>query len=241
VALCQYAPRSGLRANAAQYRMLKLRAGLPTPAAGSSLLLRLARPEPRDFFAKVEHIYDWEHNRRLGLGFPLELPEAAIEPSEDSAAIGRAFLLRASQASDGRAVTELLEAIAALLTASGARALRQVREVCKAGDDHRRDADQQQRPDLHANDDVAPAAAGENGREHDQHAGESCEPADPKQQLFHQTLPLGGATRYGPPAAAPFTGSHCIVAQGPAPSTPQFTLAPSASSRATFGVAPSRW
>jgi hypothetical protein len=47
---------------------------------------------------------------------PLQPPEAAIEPSEDFAAIGGALLLRASPATDRQAVTARLDAIVALLT-----------------------------------------------------------------------------------------------------------------------------
>ena len=67
-------------------------------------------------FAWIEHICDWEQNRRAGLDFPLRPPEDAIEPSEDAASIGAALLLRASLAADGQAVTALLDAIVALLT-----------------------------------------------------------------------------------------------------------------------------
>jgi|APFre7841882724_1041349.scaffolds.fasta_scaffold140092_1 hypothetical protein len=53
--------------------------------------------------------------------FPLQSPEAAIEPSEDAASIGGALLLRASLATDGQAVIALLDAIVALLTGKGRR------------------------------------------------------------------------------------------------------------------------
>ena len=67
-------------------------------------------------FARIEHLCDWEQNRREGLDFPLHPPEDAIEPSEDAASIGAALLVRASLAADGQAVTTLLDAIVALLT-----------------------------------------------------------------------------------------------------------------------------
>jgi hypothetical protein len=51
--------------------------------------------------AWVEHVCDWEQNRRRGLDFPLQPPEAAIDASEDAASIGGALLLRASLATDG--------------------------------------------------------------------------------------------------------------------------------------------
>jgi hypothetical protein len=57
-----------------------------------------------------------KQNRRQGLDFPLQPPEAAIDPSEDAASIGGALLLRASLATDGQAVTVLFDAIVALLT-----------------------------------------------------------------------------------------------------------------------------
>ena len=39
------------------------------------------------FLAWVEHVCDWEQNRRQGLDFPPQPPEAAIEPSEDADSI----------------------------------------------------------------------------------------------------------------------------------------------------------
>ena len=73
------------------------------------------------FLAWIEHVCDWEQNRRRGLDFPPQPPEAAIEPSEDAASIGGALLLRASLATDGQAVTVLFDAIVALLTGKGRR------------------------------------------------------------------------------------------------------------------------
>lgn len=37
--------------------------------------------------AWVEHVCDWEQNRRGGLDFPLQPPEAAIDPSENAVSI----------------------------------------------------------------------------------------------------------------------------------------------------------
>jgi hypothetical protein len=65
--------------------------------------------------AWVEHICDWEQHRRVGHEMRLHPPEAAIDSSDDAAAIGGA-LLRASLAGTRPAGTALLDAIVALLT-----------------------------------------------------------------------------------------------------------------------------
>lgn len=46
--------------------------------------------------AWIEHLADWEANRRRGADFPLQPPEAAIDPCEDAISIGAAVILRAS-------------------------------------------------------------------------------------------------------------------------------------------------
>ena len=69
-------------------------------------------------FAWIEHVCDWELNRRQGLDLPLHPPEAAIEPSEDGDSVGAAMVMRESFAQDDRtdAVTALLDATVGLLT-----------------------------------------------------------------------------------------------------------------------------
>jgi hypothetical protein len=66
--------------------------------------------------AWIEHICDWGQHRRAGHEMRLHSLEAAIDSSEDAAAIGGALLLRASLADAGPAVTALLDSIVALLT-----------------------------------------------------------------------------------------------------------------------------
>jgi hypothetical protein len=70
------------------------------------------------FLAWVEHVCDWEQNRRQGVEFPLQPPEAAIDPREDAVSIDAAMVMRASFARDSRteAVTVLLDAIVGVLT-----------------------------------------------------------------------------------------------------------------------------
>jgi hypothetical protein len=50
--------------------------------------------------AWIEHAADWELNRRKGFDFRLALPEEAIDPSEDPAAIDAAIALHDQFASD---------------------------------------------------------------------------------------------------------------------------------------------
>jgi hypothetical protein len=71
--------------------------------------------------AWIAHICDWEQRRRAGHEIQLHAPEAAIDSSEDAAAIGGALLLTASLADAGPAVTTLLDAIVAELTAEDRR------------------------------------------------------------------------------------------------------------------------
>ena len=53
--------------------------------------------------AWVEHVCDWELNRRSGLDFPLQPPDAAIDLSEDAVSIAAAVIIRAQFAQDDRA------------------------------------------------------------------------------------------------------------------------------------------
>ncbi len=75
--------------------------------------------------AWLEHAADWERHRRAGMDFPLQPPEAAIPPEEDSVSIDAAVIIRAEFAQDGRAearaVVRLFDTILSLLSGSGYR------------------------------------------------------------------------------------------------------------------------
>jgi hypothetical protein len=68
--------------------------------------------------AWIEHLCDWEQNRRRGLDFRLQPPDAAIDPSETADSIGAATVMRESFAQDDRAeaVTALFDSIVSLLS-----------------------------------------------------------------------------------------------------------------------------
>ena len=73
----------------------------------------------------LEHLADWEINRRVGIDFPLQPPDAAIPPEEDAATLEEAMRLRALYAQDERAdargVAHLLDAVVGVLTGCGRR------------------------------------------------------------------------------------------------------------------------
>jgi len=75
--------------------------------------------------AWIEHLADWEINRRGGVDFPLRAPDAAIDPSEDASSIAAAAMLRALFAQDerleARGVAVLLDAVVGVLTGIGNR------------------------------------------------------------------------------------------------------------------------
>jgi hypothetical protein len=54
--------------------------------------------------AWIEGACDWELNRRRGFDYPLQPPEAAIDPSEDEVSINAAMVLRDQFAQDSPAV-----------------------------------------------------------------------------------------------------------------------------------------
>jgi hypothetical protein len=58
----------------------------------------------------IEHIADWEINRRVGLEFPLQPPHAAIPPEEDAHSIAAAAMIR-EQVADGRDEADPLVAL----------------------------------------------------------------------------------------------------------------------------------
>jgi hypothetical protein len=79
--------------------------GLPQMAAG--------------LFAWIEHIADWEINRRTGVQFPLLAPVAAIPPEEDAQSISAALMMRefvAGELDSGDPLVALFESIVGVLT-----------------------------------------------------------------------------------------------------------------------------
>lgn len=73
----------------------------------------------------IEHLADWELNRRSGLDFPLQPPDAAIAPEEGPESIVAATMMRDGFA-EGRGgsaepVVALFDAIVDALAGSGAR------------------------------------------------------------------------------------------------------------------------
>ena len=67
----------------------------------------------------IEHTADWEQHRRRDFDFPLQPPEAAIDPSEDAVSINAAFVLRDQFAQDSPAVLAFFDALVELLTGGG--------------------------------------------------------------------------------------------------------------------------
>ena len=69
--------------------------------------------------AWIEHAADWEVNRRRGVDWPLQPPEAAIDPSETGVSIDATVMLRerfAQYEEDRPAVVTLFDAIVGLLS-----------------------------------------------------------------------------------------------------------------------------
>jgi hypothetical protein len=67
----------------------------------------------------IEHLADWELNRRSGLDFPLQPPEVAIPPEEDAESIVAATMMRDGFVDGGSgagAVASLFDAIVGALT-----------------------------------------------------------------------------------------------------------------------------
>ncbi len=71
----------------------------------------------------IEHLADWELNRRSGLDFPLQPPEAAITPEEGADSIVAATMMRDGFADGGGdqadPVVALFDAIVGALTGAG--------------------------------------------------------------------------------------------------------------------------
>ena len=69
--------------------------------------------------AWIEGACDWEVNRRAGLDYPLQPPEAAIPPEEDAISINAAMAMQTTFAQDSPAVLALFDALVELLTGGG--------------------------------------------------------------------------------------------------------------------------
>ena len=69
--------------------------------------------------AWIDGACDWELNRRRGLDYPLQPPEAAIDPSENEVSINAAVGLRDQFAQDSPAVCAFFDALVELLTGGG--------------------------------------------------------------------------------------------------------------------------
>ena len=54
--------------------------------------------------AWIEAAGDWDLNRRNGLDYPLQPPEAAIAPEKDAVSVDAAIAMRATFAEDSRTV-----------------------------------------------------------------------------------------------------------------------------------------
>jgi hypothetical protein len=70
--------------------------------------------------AWLDHAADWERHWRAGIDFPLQPPEAAIPPEEDSISIDAAVTIRAQFSQDERVEVRtavgLVDAMVGLLT-----------------------------------------------------------------------------------------------------------------------------
>ena len=69
----------------------------------------------------IDGTSDWELNRREGVGYELQPPEAAIPPEEDAVSIAATMTMRATSAQDSGAVLALLDALVELLTGASNR------------------------------------------------------------------------------------------------------------------------
>lgn len=67
----------------------------------------------------IDSACEWELNRRRGFDYPLQPPEAAIDPSEDEVSINAAIVLRDQFAQDSPVVRAFFDAMAELLTGEG--------------------------------------------------------------------------------------------------------------------------
>jgi hypothetical protein len=67
-------------------------------------------PIASGLLSRIERIADWELNRRAGLEFPPQPPDAAIPPEEDAHSIAAAVMMR-EQIVDGRDEADPLVAL----------------------------------------------------------------------------------------------------------------------------------
>ena len=103
--------------------MQAVTAALPAVAdADLNSLLSTVNRVPQSaagLLAWMEHAADWEMNRRAGVHFPLQSPDAAIPPEEYSTSLSAALIMR-ERVADGRgeadAMVALFDAIVGALT-----------------------------------------------------------------------------------------------------------------------------
>ena len=69
--------------------------------------------------AWIDCACDWEVNRRSSFDYPLQTPEAAIDPPEDEVSINAAMVLRDQFAQDSPAVLAFFDALVELLIGGG--------------------------------------------------------------------------------------------------------------------------
>jgi hypothetical protein len=69
--------------------------------------------------AWLEAACDWELNRRAGIDYELQPPEAAIPPEEDEVSFGASIAIRDTFGQDLPAVRAMFDALVDLLTGSG--------------------------------------------------------------------------------------------------------------------------
>ena len=81
---------------------------------------QLCPPPSTGLLAWVEHAADWELNRRKRFDFRLAAPEEAIDPTEDTAAIGAATALQEGFANEPD-IARFFAAIADILIGRGQR------------------------------------------------------------------------------------------------------------------------
>ena len=65
--------------------------------------------------AWLEAACDWELNRRQGIDYEMQPPEAAVPPEEDDISVGAAIAIRDTFAQDSPAVRALFDALVQLL------------------------------------------------------------------------------------------------------------------------------
>ena len=108
----RYVGRVGTKRHTAQPRALLATVnGVPHVAPG--------------LLAWLDHVADWESDRRRGVDFPLQPPDEAVPPDEDVVSLDAAMMLRQRFAEadrvEARGMSALLDAVVSLLGGGGLR------------------------------------------------------------------------------------------------------------------------